>query len=141
MQTTGASRPRLRDGAMALVRKALVRAIGTTAVTTVLAAALAVTSAAAFWTAPPPGGGRRSLPLHAAARSGDVGRVRRILAADRNALGDRDGTGATALHEAVSSGRAEVVRLLLSRGADPCAADTDGRTPLHCALRAGRGDG
>jgi ankyrin repeat protein/O-glycosyl hydrolase len=51
---------------------------------------------------------------------------------------DRDintetGNGWTALHYAILAGRAEVVRWLISRGADPLHKAKDGWTPLHAA--------
>lgn len=39
--------------------------------------------------------------------------------------------GATALHRACYCGHVAVARLLLAHGADPAAADGDGRTSLH----------
>jgi ankyrin repeat protein len=43
----------------------------------------------------------------------------------------------TALHVAVLRGHAEVVRILLKRGANPTAQDKHGRTPFHEASRQG----
>ena len=39
--------------------------------------------------------------------------------------------GATGLHRAAYCGHSDVVRLLLSVGADGGVADSDGMTPLH----------
>ncbi|PRP85285.1 WD-40 repeat-containing protein [Planoprotostelium fungivorum] len=49
-----------------------------------------------------------------------------------------DEYGRTPLHVAASKGCLEVVRLLLSRGADTTAEDHAGNTPLHIATISGR---
>lgn len=71
-------------------------------------------------------------PLHAAARSGDIERLR-----ERIALGDdlnaRDPADSTPLHVAAMSGSAELVRVLVESGADVGAIDGSGQTPLHLA--------
>jgi ankyrin repeat protein len=51
--------------------------------------------------------------------------------------GDRDRSGATALHAAVSQGYLEIVRILVAGGADIFARDRDGNSPLSRALAAG----
>lgn len=51
--------------------------------------------------------------------------------------GDRDRSGATALHAAVSQGYTEIVRLLVEGGADIFARDRDGNSPLSLAMAAG----
>jgi hypothetical protein len=48
--------------------------------------------------------------------------------------------GMTALHVAAQSGRADLVRYLLERGANPAIADSNGRTPLDL-VSAGAGAG
>lgn len=45
------------------------------------------------------------------------------------------GDEATALHFAVGEGNLESVKLLLAAGLDPNAADVEGQTPLHIAVR------
>jgi ankyrin repeat protein len=72
------------------------------------------------------------MPLLDAALAGDVAGVEEALAAgiDVNALLD----GQTALHMAADEGHAEVVRLLLQRGADPFLRDLDGYTARWLAL-------
>ncbi|EDQ84869.1 uncharacterized protein MONBRDRAFT_12449 [Monosiga brevicollis MX1] len=48
--------------------------------------------------------------------------------------------GTTTLHKACSSGRVEVVEMLLKLGVDIEAKDTNGTTPLHSACRFGRAE-
>ena len=45
------------------------------------------------------------------------------------------GDEATALHFAAQAGNVDSCRLLVAAGADVSAADTEGQTPLHVALR------
>jgi ankyrin repeat protein len=72
--------------------------------------------------------------LPSAIRSGDVGRVQLLL--DAGAKPDkRDSLGATALHDAVWAGRAEMVELLLQHGANANAPHAEGgSTPLDYAV-------
>lgn len=73
-------------------------------------------------------------PLHLAARTGDVSRVRELLA-DRprsvNALGNADNTP---LHYAALGGHREIVELLLAHGALVNGVNRDGQTPLFFAV-------
>jgi hypothetical protein len=48
--------------------------------------------------------------------------------------------GMTALHVSAQSGRADLVRYLLERGANPAIADSTGRTPIDL-VSAGAGTG
>src|SRR5262245_19474575 len=82
----------------------------------ILAASLPV---AAFGQATPAG----NEALWAAARAGDVARIRQALdgGADVNA---KARYGVTALYFAASNGRLEAVKLLVARGADVNAQDT-----------------
>ena len=50
----------------------------------------------------------------------------------------QDGEGVTALALAASRGQADLVRLLLSRGADAGIPNHQGRTPLMLAQAEGR---
>ncbi len=48
------------------------------------------------------------------------------------------GDESSALHYAVRAGKLESVRLLVNAGLDPNAADEEGQTPLHVAIRSER---
>lgn len=48
----------------------------------------------------------------------------------------RPSDGQTALHVAATMGRADCVRLLVERGGDVLACDSNGNTPLDCARQA-----
>jgi ankyrin repeat protein len=84
-------------------------------------------------------GERERTRLMYAARTGDVRRVTALLrprGAERE-VDAVDPEGRTALHHASASGRVEVVRLLLDKGADE-DAEADGRwRPLHYASALG----
>ena len=74
----------------------------------------------------------RDDPLRAAHR-GDVTAVRDFL--DDGFLPNaRNEVGCTALMSAARGGQVEVIRFLLSRGADAKLADKNGFTALHCAV-------
>jgi hypothetical protein len=75
-----------------------------------------------------------------AAKRGDVGRLRQILAADPEAVGRKDPEfGATPLHWAALRGNAATVAFLLGAGADTVATNHSGETPLTVCQRAGKG--
>src|SRR4051812_15230983 len=71
----------------------------------------------------------RAGELQDAARAGDIEKVRQLLAngVDINLTGEHR---RTALHEAVIAGSAPLVELLLSKGANRNAFDSDLRSPL-----------
>jgi ankyrin repeat protein len=69
-------------------------------------------------------------PIHAAAERGDVSAVRAQLDADATLVDRGDAIGRSPLHRAVRAGAADVVTLLIERGADVHA---------RCGLAAGLG--
>jgi hypothetical protein len=77
--------------------------------------------------------------LHAAAREGDLGRLRALLRSGVR-LEARDSTGFTALMVAVANGRSETARILLQAGADVNASTPRGWTALMQATSTGRAE-
>jgi ankyrin repeat protein len=74
-----------------------------------------------------------------AAKSGDVAKVRLLLATDAGLVHARDIDGSTPLHCAAWRGRLEIVALLLEAGSDVNAQNRNehwGTTPLHAAAHA-----
>jgi hypothetical protein len=55
----------------------------------------------------------------------------------RNARTPATNEGMTALHVAAQSGRADLVRYLLGKGADPAIVDGNGRKPIDLVGRGG----
>jgi ankyrin repeat protein len=73
-------------------------------------------------------------PLHSAALSGHAGIAGILLDHGANIDGQETDTGATPLYLAVSLEREDVVRLLLSKGANPNICAKSGVSPLRAAL-------
>jgi ankyrin repeat protein len=74
-----------------------------------------------------------------AAKSGDLARVKALLASDATLVHARDTDGSTPLHCATWKGHLHVVDLLLSSNADVNAQNHNehwGTTPLHAAAHA-----
>ena len=82
-----------------------------------------------------------TLSLHDQAASGDAEAIGRSLAhgsADERSADERSAFGATPLMIAARNGHINVVRLLISHGADPLASDFEGFNALHAAAKGGR---
>lgn len=74
-----------------------------------------------------------------AAKSGQIERVKALLAGDAALVHARDKDGSTPLHCATWKGHQEIVALLLEAGADVNAQNSNepwGTTPLHAAAHA-----
>ena len=72
-----------------------------------------------------------------ACENGIVDHVLQILGKEPTLLNCRDEDGYSPLHRACYNGHADVVKVLLPRGADVQAKTEDGWQPLHCACRWG----
>ena len=85
-------------------------------------------------------GSRPSLSaLLDAAKRGEAGRVEQLATEVPSLINEADAEfGATALHWAALRGHAEVVKALISHGADLTVTNKDGETPLRVARRANR---
>ena len=75
-----------------------------------------------------------------AAAMGDMELLRHVLNVHPTAVNERDDMGNTPLHYAVMRGRADAVKLLLSRAADRKAKNNPGDTPFKLAQKTGRPD-
>jgi len=78
-----------------------------------------------------------------AAKSGDVGTLKLLLAQDASLLNARDSDGSTPLHCATWKGHPIVVAALLEAGADVNAVNQNehwGTTPLHAAAHANQAE-
>jgi len=74
-----------------------------------------------------------------AAKSGDLGTLKSLLAQDASLLNARDSDGSTPLHCATWKGHTIIVAALLEAGADVNAVNQNehwGTTPLHAAAHA-----
>lgn len=79
-------------------------------------------------------------PLHDAVKTGDRAAVERSLAQGAK-VGERDGEGKTALYHAAEANHVAIIKLLISRGADPnqviVGPEGPSRAPIHIAAKKG----
>ncbi len=71
------------------------------------------------------------LPLHAAAKTGNLEQVRSLLEKYPESINHKDPLGRTPLHAAIRYDQASVVELLIETGADQNALDDYGYTPEY----------
>lgn len=76
--------------------------------------------------------------LLSACQAGDLPRVKKMIKEDSSLLFAKDLSGRSALHFACSYGRYDIVKYLLSLGADPDSISNSGETPLHVACISGQ---
>ncbi|KAK3240044.1 hypothetical protein CYMTET_50081 [Cymbomonas tetramitiformis] len=88
------------------------------------------------------GGDNRSgyTPLHYASREGHLDCVKLLLDTGADVNGTTKAGNATSLQRAAYTGKTEVVRFLLQRGANAMLQDSDGETALHKASTNGHVD-
>ena len=75
--------------------------------------------------------------IHEAARTGDVARLKTLLARNAALVNLRDDTRMTPLHYAVQAKRLAAAEFLLASGGDIRASNDEQLTPLHLASAAG----
>jgi ankyrin repeat protein len=87
---------------------------------------------------------RMAQKLLQSSRVGNISQVTHLLRASQGWMNQPlkavDTDGRTALHWASLSGHMEIVKALVSQGADPSALDNCGRTALHLAATRGHVD-
>ncbi len=79
--------------------------------------------------------------IHEAVQAGDLARVTAVVERDPGQLNARDEGGRTPLHLAARGTSAEVLALLVVRGADLDVLDANGIAPLHVLAQRGNADG
>jgi len=70
-------------------------------------------------------------------KQGDAAKLKAMVEEIPGLTAARDDEGETLLYHAAAAGKADVVELLLAKGADPKAANDRGITPLYAAAQAG----
>jgi uncharacterized protein len=71
--------------------------------------------------------------IHDACKTGDLSKVKALLARDPSLLQSKTEEGKTPLHMATGWGQVEIVKYLLSVGADVNAVNNNGGNPIHVA--------
>lgn len=79
----------------------------------------------------------RTAAFHRAVKEGRADRIKASLDANPRLLQAQDYDGWTPLHTASFFGRSDIVRLLISKGANANAMDKSGETPLHLVAAEG----
>lgn len=73
--------------------------------------------------------------IFAAVKNNDLEKIKVLIEKDASLVNIKDEAGNTPLHNAVIIGSGEIIELLLSRGADINAQNTQLNTPLHEAIQ------
>src|SRR5579862_3189541 len=79
-------------------------------------------------------------PIHDAAASGDLEKVKALLNSNSGLVFSKDSSGMTPLHFAAQNGHKEVAEVLLANKAEAGSNDRDGVMPLHLAAYTGHRD-
>jgi hypothetical protein len=82
-------------------------------------------------------GSRKSSPIHDAAETGDLAKVKTLLKDDPELVFSKNGDGMTPLHMAAREGHKDLVELLLANKADVHTKNAEGETPLFLATKFG----
>lgn len=78
--------------------------------------------------------------IFSATKSGNIDRVKSILAQKPQLINAKNKEGGTALHYAVCGGFKDIAEFLIKKGAEVNAKYIDGSTPLHFAASGGHAD-
>lgn len=75
--------------------------------------------------------------IHYAVKSGDVSKLKQLIAANPTIINAQDKDGNTPLHLAAEAANTELVDYLIMKGAKIDILNTDNQTPLHLAIIGG----
>ena len=76
---------------------------------------------------------KSKFPLHDAAGSGNVDKLRTLIESGKYDINAQDKNGNTALHIAETYNKFDITKVLINNGANPNIQNVDGNTPLHVA--------